>query len=395
MPVLSDDFLKRLSLGDKPERIFRDSRLPGFCLRVRRNADASLSKLFFVMHELPGKEGKRRRRKVSIGEASKFPAAMARSEAEAMLRAIKNGDDPAAAKAAKKAQPLFEDVAADFETHYLADRKPATIKDYRGRIRRLLTPYFKGRRFADITPDMVSAFMRKHKAHPTDANRALAVLSKMMNWQGRRADNPCMRLPKFKEIPREAWLDEIDLPKFVKALAAIKTPIGDLLRFMTVSGWRISEARLMTFDMVDLQRMIVRLPDSKTGAQTRALSTDAATIIDRQQHRIGFVFSNRKGRYPVGDADIREVLDGVCAVAGVERITPHALRHTAATWAALSGAQAHELREAFGWKTLAMTARYVARAESLGRRGAQRAADAMNVLQRPAADVKTIGAGDG
>ncbi|TIS16353.1 MAG: hypothetical protein E5X07_35605 [Mesorhizobium sp.] len=80
----------------------------------------------------------------------------------------------------------------------------------------------------------------------------------------------------------------------------------------------------------------------------------------------------------------------MCTAAGIDQITPHGLRHTAATWAAVSGAEAHELREAFGWKTLAMTNRYVSKAESLGRRGAQRAADAMNVLQKPVADVKEI-----
>jgi integrase len=87
---------------------------------------------------------------------------------------------------------------------------------------------------------------------------------------------------------------------------------------------------------------------------------------------------------------LREVLSDVCAAAGIAQITPHVLRHTAATWAAISGAEAHELREAFGWKTLAMTARYVSKSESLARRGAQRAADAMNVLQRPSAQITEI-----
>jgi site-specific recombinase XerD len=107
--------------------------------------------------------------------------------------------------------------------------------------------------------------------------------------------------------------------------------------------------------------------------------------MDGQGHRIGFVFSNRKGRQPVSYKRLREVLQGVCDAAGVEQVTPHTLRHTAATWAALAGAEAHELRQAFGRKTLAMTGRYVSKAQSLARRGVQRAADAMNVLQKPTA----------
>ena len=72
------------------------------------------------------------------------------------------------------------------------------------------------------------------------------------------------------------------------------------------------------------------------------------------------------------------------------RITPHALRHTAATWAAIAGATAHELREAGGWKTLAMANRYVSRAETLGRSGAEKAAGAINIFGRPSAEVRRL-----
>jgi integrase len=394
MPILSDNFVATATLPrDRDELIIRDSKLAGFALRLRRKADGKPSKTFMVFQELPVQNGIRKRRKIVIGDHATFPAEKARAEAQSMLQAVKIGDDPTAARAARKAQPLFEALVKDFEASHIADKKPETQKDYRGRIRRNLLPYFKGKRVANITAEMVRDFHRKKRANPTDANRSLAVLSVMMSRAielGWRKDNPAIGVKKNKETAREDWLDETDLPKFIKALAAVDGAHADLIRFLAVSGWRVSEARLMTWDMVDLPRMVARLPDTKTGASTRALSTDAATILDGQTHRIGFVFSGRKGGQPVSYKRIREVLQSVCTAAGVNQITPHALRHTAATWAALGGAEAHELREAFGWKTLAMTARYVARAESLGRRGAQRAADAMNILQKPKAEVKEL-----
>lgn len=392
MPLLSDNYVASAKLpADRDELIIRDSKLPGFAVRLRRKADGKASKTFLVFQELPGRDGARKRRKIVIGDHAMFPADKARAAAQAMLQAIKGGDDPAAARAAKKAQPIFEDLVAEFEASHLAKKKPETRKDYKGRIRRILLPKFKGRRVADITPEMIRSMHAKLHAKPTDVNRALAVLSVMMGRAmelGWRKDNPCIGIKKNRETAREDWLDETDLPKFVGALAKVTGPHADLIRFLTVSGWRVTEGRLLTWDMVDLPRLVARLPDTKTGASTRALSTDAATILDGQGHRVGFVFSGRGGGQPVSYKRLREVLANVCAAAEIKPITPHALRHTAATWAALSGAEAHELREAFGWKTLAMTGRYVARAESLGRRGVQRAADAMNVLQKPSADVK-------
>jgi integrase len=393
MPVLSENFIASVALGKRAERFVRDSRLPGFALRLRRKADGSVAKSFFVVQELPTPDGKRRRRKIAIGEHPTFTADAAREEARRMLQAIKVGDDPAAQRAAKRAAPVFEDLVEDFETNHLAEKKPATAKDYKGRIRRVLLPEFRGRRVADITAEMVRALVRKKKANPIEANRAVAVLSKMMARAielQMRTDNPCAGIKRNRENVRERWLDEHDLPRFLAALAKQDGPHADLIRFLTVSGWRVSEARMMRWDMVDLPRMIVNLPDTKTGKATRHLSTDAATIIDRQPRRVGFVFSAR-GSTPVDYRKTLHLLHAICIVAGIDRITPHVLRHTAATWAAVEGAEAHELRAAFGWKTLAMTARYVNKSESLARRGAERAARAINVLGKPSADVRKIG----
>lgn len=383
MPLLSEDFLRRLSMAGHDERIFRDSRLPGFALRVRRRADGTLSKMFFVWYEAGSANGTRKRRKIMIGEHAAFPVEAARFEAGAMLRAIKQGDDPAAQRAAKKAQPLFEDLVEEFDQNHIADKKPQTRKDYRGRIRRNLLPYFKGKRVADITPTMVRDFHRRKRENPTDANRSLAVLSVMMKRAmelGWRGDNPCTGIARNRETVRERWLDESSLPSFIEALSSFEGDAPDLIRFLTITGWRVSEARLLTWDMIDLPRLVARLPDTKTGSQTRALSLDATSILERMPRRLGFAFS-RTGLQPVSYKRLREILANVCSIAGIEPITPHVLRHTAATWSAISGAEAHELREAFGWKSLAMTARYVSRSESLARRGAERAATAMNVLR--------------
>lgn len=392
MPLLSESFVTGATLPrDRDEIVIRDNKLSGFALRIRRKADGRPSKTYLVFQELPVRNGARKRRKIVIGDNATFPADKARAEAQRMLQALAAGDDPAAERAAKKAQPLFEDLVTEFEASWIEHKKTATQKDYRGRIRRNLVPTFKGRRVADITPEMIRAMRDKLRSKPTEANRSLAVLSVMMGRAmelGWRRDNPCTGIRKNAERAREDWLDETDLPRFVAALASVKGPHADLIRFLTVSGWRVSEGRLLTWDMIDLPRLVARLPDTKTGASMRALSTDAATILDGQAHRLGFAFSSRDGGQPVSYKRLREVLADVCSRAEIKPITPHALRHTAATWAALSGAEAHELREAFGWKTLAMTSRYVSRAESLGRRGVQRAADAMNVLQRPSAEVK-------
>lgn len=393
MAAITDNLIERTTLGSRNELIIRDSKLTGFALRIRRKADGKLSRTFFVVYEAPAASGPRKRKKISIGDYPTFSAEVAREEARRMLQAYERGDDPAAERRAKRDAPLLEKLAEEFEEVHLADKKPRTREDYKERIGRRLLPEFKGMRVADITGWHVREFIRKGKDRPTDTNRSVAILSSMMAFAmgtnpPMRLDNPCIGLKRHRERKRDAWIDRHDLPAFLRAVHDIGGTYRDIILFLTVAGWRITETRLLTWDMVDLKRMLARLPDetSKTGAREQVLSADAASIIGAQSHRVGFVFS-KGGTRPLSYHHVREALWAVCDRAEIDRISPHALRHTAASWTAISGATAHELRDAFGWKTLAMTARYVERAEELARRGVERAASAMNVLDRPSADI--------
>jgi integrase len=98
------------------------------------------------------------------------------------------------------------------------------------------------------------------------------------------------------------------------------------------------------------------------------------------------VFSRRGGR-PIDYHHLLERLTALCLEAGIEPITPHTLRHTAATWASVHGADLIELRDAFAWKSLAMPNRYVKTAQTVARRGAERVAGAINIFDKPSAEI--------
>ena len=385
MPLLSEDYVRRIKLPPgKASAEFRDSKLTGFWLRVRRRADGSLAKAYFVDHLVALPDGRKVRRKLAIGDSGTFHADKAREEAQRMLQAVRRGESPAAERTARKARPTFETLVGRYREKRLARRKPATQRNAEGHFRRLLLPAFGALYVDDITSSMIADMHHRYgRTAPVNANRGLATMSALMTFavsEGMRSDNPCRHVEKFRETAKDDWLDENQLPRFIGVLGEVNNAVGELLRFLVLSGWRISEARLLEWDYVNLPLLVVHLPDSKAGAITRPLSADAAALIDRQTHRTGFVFSGTHGRRPLHYPRIRRVLAAVCERAGVTVITPHALRHTAATHSALAGATVHELRELGGWKTLAMASRYVSRAESLGRSAAEKLAGRVNIL---------------
>ena len=107
---------------------FRDSKLTGFLLRVRRTAEGgTLLPTWFIEQPVPGKKNPR---KIIIGDYPTFPADKAREQAQSMLQAVKRGDDPAAERAAKKAAPTWEDLVAAFRGKFLPKKKASTRKRY-------------------------------------------------------------------------------------------------------------------------------------------------------------------------------------------------------------------------------------------------------------------------
>lgn len=380
------DRVPRLMPKGKDEWKVRDVKVTGFMLRCRRAADETISREFFFDYLPPATAAgeKPNRKRLSIGRWPTFTADEAREQARLMAQGLKDGMDPAHARAAKRAEPTFDELWTDFKEKHLALKEPATRKDYEGRYRRVLKPAFTGRKVASITRAEVDGLRGKHKDKPTEFNRGLAVLSKMMNRaivKGWRTDNPVKLVERFTENVNETWVDEIDLDPFIVALGEVPGPLGDFLRFLAVSGWRVSAARKLRWDQVDLKKLEVRLDNKATKITATALSADGAMLIDAQEHRMGYVFSNSKGRLPLDYKGVLAELSAVCKKAGIKRITPHALRRTIATHSAIKGANVAELMQSYGWKTPAMALRYVKKSESLARQGVERGASVINVFR--------------
>ena len=170
------------------------------------------------------------------------------------------------------------------------------------------------------------------------------------------------------------------------AFASETDACGDLIRFLCITGWRVTDARRLDWSQVDLKNLEVDLQDSATKKRARVLSADAAMLIDRQHGRVGAVFSRHLGK-PLSYTYLRDRLSGVCEAAGIPPITPHVFRHSAATWASIHGADLIELRDAFAWRSLAMPNKYIKVATTVARRGAERVAGAINIFDKPAAKV--------
>jgi integrase len=219
----------------------------------------------------------------------------------------------------------------------------------------------------------------------TTANRCVSLLSKVMNFgidtkRLSRVGNPVQRIPRYEEKPRERFLDATEISRFVGALRECRQKLGenqvvlDAIELLLLTGARSSEISGLRWSEVDFRSKEIVLKDSKTGSRKIPLTSRSLEILKRRQSNsddgVLYVFANPATNRPY---TLRSTWTRVRLCAGLDKaVTPHTLRHTLASQAAIAGLNAFEIMELLGHKSVEVTNRYVKISGSTNRSNAER-----------------------
>ena len=191
------------------------------------------------------------------------------------------------------------------------------------------------------------------------------ALQRKRKW--RTGDNPAKGIERERESIRERVLSVDEQRALAAAIDDIKdAPERTCLRFLLMTGWRSSEALSLQWDWIELPgpdapdaMTVVRLPDTKTGAQRRTLPPQvAALLVDLPR------FANHPRVFFGTDYErVRARFNRICRAAGIEGVRLHDLRRTFATSNA-PHVGITVLRDLLGHKTISMAARYARQADT-------------------------------
>src|SRR5262249_52919418 len=135
-----------------------------------------------------------RQRWHSIGRhGSPWTPESARKEARRLLGLVATGIDPAEekAKAAERKSPTLQELSERFMSeHVSAKRKASTEASYRHLLRHVILPELGKIKVRDITTADVSRLHHQFRSTPYQANRAIGVLSKMLNLSEKWGERP-------------------------------------------------------------------------------------------------------------------------------------------------------------------------------------------------------------
>ena len=380
------DALKPSKVGVKvSENFLWDSELRGFGVRI---SPAGL-KSFIVQYRTP--EGRHRR--TVIGRHGMMTPEQAREAAWDILSAVAKGIDPAAApepnRNAITVSALCDWFLAEAEAGRILGRrrrpiKASTLAMDRSRIEAHIKPLLGARQVGALTlgdiegaqADIAAGKTSKPRAGSRGgattggegvAARTMSTLHAIFEHAarlGKIEHNPARGVRRLANTPRDRRLGRGELAKLGKAMRAAEAdgehPTGlAATRFLLLTGFRRMEGLGLKREWLDEEERSVRFPDTKSGAQTRAIGRTAVDLLlgQPQTATSPYFFPADWGEgHFIG---IVRVLDRICALAGLADVTPHTLRHTFASVAGDLGFSELTIAALLGHAARGVTQRYV------------------------------------
>lgn len=163
--------------------------------------------------------------------------------------------------------------------------------------------------------------------------------------EGARYDNPAESVEWLKEKRKELELPEpAQFERFVETIrtsgGGFARPCGDLVEFLAYGGFRINEARHVTWADCDFTKgEIVVRGDPETGTKNSEIRR--VPMIDDMRGLLERIRSDRPDDPPeagvMGVWECQKAMDRAAKIIGMRRITHHDLRHLFATRCIESG----------------------------------------------------------
>ncbi len=323
------------------ETLYWDTSLPGFGIRVKPSG----SKSYLIQYRIRSTGRSRRKTIGQHGPLMSFSEA--RLIATGLLSDVVRGGDPVEDAKALREAPTMRILCQQYlEIHAIPKKRPKSVANDRSMIDRLILPKFGKQKIAEVSHKDIQSFHNSLKKTPYQANRALALLSKMfelsIKWK-MRSDNPAKGIEKFHEEKRHRWLSEDELIRLSLALGRHSNrTAANAIRLELLTGARIGEVLTSRWENFDLDRGVWVKPSHHTKQKrtehlplSKAAVALLITIKKAAAEGTEIIFLGRSSEKPI--VDLKKFWRSVVSDADIKDYRIHDNRHTHASQLVSSG----------------------------------------------------------
>lgn len=371
---LTKSSIDRISATNR-DTIYWDEGLPGFGLRVKPTG----AKSFVVQYR--NKQTGRSKRKTLGRYGPTLSLHAARDLARSLLAEVVRGEDPVASAQSLRRSPTVLALAKQYMSeHAIPKKRPGSVRNDQSMLDSYILPRMGKLRVVEVTNHDVQKLHNHMRNTPYQANRILALLSKMfalaVRW-GWRADNPARGVEKFREEKRDRWLSDRELERLMTALAKHPNQIAaDAIRLQLLTGARIGEVLTAKWTDFDLERGVWTKPSHHTKQKRREhlpLSSVARDLLGRMrdsrlEHSV-WLFPGRSPDRPY--KDLKAFWRSITTTAELEDYRIHDNRHTHASHLVSSGLSLPIVGRLLGHTNPSTTQRYAHLADDPLRQAAE------------------------
>lgn len=356
-----------------------DGALKGFGIRVKPSGAAS----YLVQYR--NKEGRTRR--LVLGKIGTLTPEEARRLARDRLGEVSKGADPSAERHAVRGAMTVAALCDAYIQHAKGRLKASTLAMDQSRIETHIKPLIgalsvRGLGSQDIERmkvDILAGKTAKDRGSrgsrrgglatggPAVAARTIGMLGTILEYARQTLKlidvNPSRVVKKPPERRQRRFLSSDEIADLGSAIRAAEEGGENrvalsAIRFLLLTGFRRMEALGLPRAWVDQKGRCIRLHDSKSGYQIRAIGTEALELLARVpgQPQGKWVFPAGRGEgHFIG---LPKVLQRMCDKAGLQGVTLHVLRHSFAATAAELGFSELTIAGLLGHSVSGVTARY-------------------------------------
>jgi integrase len=268
----------------------------------------------------------------------------------------------------KRQAPTLKDLSSEYLDKYAAPKKrPKSVRDDRAMLDNIVLPKLGSQKVAAVGRREIESLHAALQDRPYQANRVLALLSKMFNlahqW-GWRTDNPVKGIKRYDEDKRHRWLQDDELKRLCAVLDAHPNQrAANAIRLQLLTGARLGEVLNARKADFDLDRGVWTKPSHQTkqkrtehlplSAQAVAL---VASMLEPSAPGQVYLFPGNVAGEPL--RDIKKFWATAMRQAGIANYRRHDNRHTYASHLVSSGLSLEVVGRLLGHTNPSTTKRY-------------------------------------